>query len=255
MSGLAPLAFGGFLLPLGVVILAIVAVAGGRAEPDPDSERPAALYLTAVSFVAVFALLFSVFGLADGLLNLTINHDTSSAFGRTQTSFGSSSSGFSSSSGSSSSTAPLIPSSGGHDGDYRTIVESLVVGALAAALFLTHRRWLQVWLATHPSGPGSRVWHTYQYVACFFAVLAGLIAAASMLYAVFRFAAPGVTGTGTRGEAMVSLFTSAVLAVGAAGVFLFHWNDSPLAASVGWRWPAARPVAPPPAPQPPEPGV
>ena len=249
MGGLASAVFAAAVLPLGVIVLAIVAVAGGRAEPDPLHERPAALYLTAVSFLAVFALLFAVFGLAQGILNLTVNHNESPAlFGRSQTTFGSSSS----SSGFSSSTAPLIRTPSEHDGDYRTIVGALVVAFFAAGLFIIHRAWLQKWLADRTGGPGSRVWHTYLYVACFFALFIAVIAAGSMLYAVFRFAAPGVTRTGTRGEAVVSLFTAAVLGAGAAGVFLLHWNDSPLATAVGWRFPPPRPAAPPAPPAPPE---
>ena len=246
MSGLAPLAFGGFLLPLGVVILAIVAVAGGRAEPDPLHERPAALYLTAVSFLAVFAVLFAVFGLSASVLNLTIDHhgadySTPVLSGRSQVSIGSSGVP------DIPTVAPLRGAPSQHDGDYRGIVVALIAGLLAAALFLTHDRWLRRYLAERVDGPGVRVWHTYLSVACFFAVLVAIPAVGAALYDLFKLIAPGVTNAGSRGDAAVAFGGAAVLATGAGIVFLFHWDQSPLATTVGWT-PLTHPAAPPPPP-------
>src|SRR5688500_6789472 len=50
----------GLLMPvllLGVVVLAVASAGAGRTEPDPDGERPFALYLAAVAFVAIFLCL------------------------------------------------------------------------------------------------------------------------------------------------------------------------------------------------------
>jgi hypothetical protein len=251
MSGLVALGFGAALLPLGVIILAIVAIAGGRSEPDPLHERPATLYLTAVSFFAVFAVLFAVFGLASSALNLTVDHHS------TGTSFFSSSSQSRSCSGDSSgnitcgngvsSGAPLILERGQHDGDYRGIVIALIAGVLAALLFLLHYRWLRRYLADRVDGPGVRVWHTYLYVACFFAIAVAIPSVGALIYDVVRVIAPGVTNTGARSEALVSFGSTSVLAAGAGIVFLFHWNQAPLSTSVG-----VTPFAPAPPPAPPE---
>lgn len=262
MSGLVALGFGAALLPLGVIVLAIVAIAGGRAEPDPLHERPATLYLTAVSFVAVFAVLFAVFGLASSALNLTVDRNTFADF---STSIGSGSlrsctnngnSTICTGSGSSdgvSSGAPLVSvSRGQHDQDYRGIVVAVIAGLLAAALFLLHYRWLRQYLADRVDGPGVRVWHTYLYVACFFAVVVAIPALGALVYDVFKLIAPGVTNAGTRGEALVSFGGTSVLAAGAGIVFLLHWNQTPLSTSVGVA-PFASPPPPPPPPPPPAP--
>ena len=258
MSGLVALGFGAALLPLGVIVLAIVAIAGGRAEPDPLHERPATLYLTAVSFVAVFAVLFAVFGLASSALNLTVDrhsivdYSTSIGSGSLRSCTNSGGTTLCTGSGSSdglSSGAPLIPvSRGQHDEDYRGIVVAVIAGALAAALFLLHYRWLRKYLADRIDGPGVRVWHTYLYVACFFAVVVAIPALGALVYDIFKLIAPGVTNAGTRGEALASFGSTSVLAAGAGIVFLFHWNQTPLSTSVG-----VAPFAPPPPPPPPAP--
>lgn len=251
MPGLVALGFGATLLPLGVIVLAIVAVAGGRAEPDPLHERPATLYLTAVSFFAVFAVLFALFGLASSALDLTVerhsivDYSTPALSGRTSISLGS---------GSTSeipTVAPLRAVPGAHDEDYRGIVIGFIASVLAALLFLLHYRWLRQYLSDRVDGPGVRVWHTYLYVACFFAIVVAIPAVGALIYDLFRVIAPGVTNTGTRGEALVSFGSTSVLAAGAGILFLFHWNQAPLSTSVGVT-PFA-PVAPPPPPAPPPP--
>jgi hypothetical protein len=255
MPGLVALGFGATLLPLGVIILAIVAVAGGRAEPDPLHERPATLYLTAVSFFAVFAVLFAVFGLASSALNLTVDHGYSSAtfLGSTARSQSCSSDSTGNITCDHSSGAALIRAPGQHDGDYRGIVIALIAGVLAALLFLLHYTWLRRYLADRVDGPGVRVWHTYLYVACFFAIVVAIPAVGALLYDLFRVIAPGVTGTGTRSEALVSFGSTSVLAAGAGILFLFHWNQSPLSTSVGVTPFAPTTPPPPPDPAPPPP--
>jgi len=259
MPGLVALGFGATLLPLGVIILAIVAVAGGRAEPDPLHERPATLYLTAVSFFAVFAVLLAVFGLASSALNLTVDHNSFSSAvfsdsSRPQLrSCTRDSSGSIECSGSGvSSGAPLIKEPGQHDGDYRGIVIGLIAAVLAALLFLLHYRWLRQYLADRVDGPGVRVWHTYLYVACFFAIVVAIPAVGALIYDLFRVIAPGVTNTGARSDALVAFGSTSVLAAGAGILFLFHWNQSPLSTSVGVT-PFAPVTPPPPEPAPPPP--
>lgn len=257
MPGVVALGFGAALLPVGVIVLAIVAIAGGRAEPDPLHERPAALYLTAVSFFAVFVVLFAVFGLASSALNLTVDHDS---FGAVSAPALTGRSCFSDSNGNEvcsgnggSSGAPLIRAPGQHDQDYRGIVIGIIAGVLAALLFLLHYGWLRKYLADRVDGPGVRVWHTYLYVACFFALVVAVPAFGALLYDLFRVIAPGVTETGARSHALVSFGGTAVLTAGAGILFLFHWNQTPLSTSVGVAPFAPTTPPPPPAPAPPPP--
>lgn len=55
------------LVPLLIVGLALVGLLAGKAEPDPDHERPRALYLAAASYLALLALLTGAFFVVDGL--------------------------------------------------------------------------------------------------------------------------------------------------------------------------------------------
>lgn len=260
MQGLVALGFGAALVPLGVIVLAIVAIAGGRSEPDPLHERPATLYLTAVSFFAVFAVLFAVFGLASSALNLTVDrheiYDLSTPIAPNGGTFRSCTNNGGSTictgSGSTDVSRPTLFSRGQHDADYRGIVIAIIAGVLAALLFLLHYRWLRRYLADRVDGPGVRVWHTYLYVACFFAVVVAIPAVGALVYDVFRVIAPGVTET-TRGEALASLGSTAVLAAGAGILFLFHWNQTPLSTSVGVAPLAPTTPSPPPEPAPPAP--
>src|SRR5207302_1522420 len=73
VNAFAFIGLGAGIVPLGLIILLIVAVTGGRNEPDPEGERPAALYYAGVMFVALFTLLFAVFTVVASLLNLTVD--------------------------------------------------------------------------------------------------------------------------------------------------------------------------------------
>jgi hypothetical protein len=75
VEAFALLGVGAALVPIGIIVLVILAVVGGRNEPDPAHERPAAVYYALVQFIAVFVVLFSAFAVTTSLLNLTTNDE------------------------------------------------------------------------------------------------------------------------------------------------------------------------------------
>ena len=70
MGPFALLGFGVAIVPLALLLLILVLVLGGRREPDPEHQRPAAIYYALVQFVTVFAVLFALSAMASSLLNL-----------------------------------------------------------------------------------------------------------------------------------------------------------------------------------------
>jgi hypothetical protein len=68
-------AFGGFFFPFGVlllsvVVLAVAAVVGRRAAPDPTGRRPFAIYLLSVMFITLLTTAGAVAQIGGTLANL-----------------------------------------------------------------------------------------------------------------------------------------------------------------------------------------
>ncbi|MBA3653908.1 MAG: hypothetical protein H0W70_06910 [Actinobacteria bacterium] len=234
MQALAFVGVGAGLVPLGLLILLIVAVTGGRHEPDPAGERPAALYYAGVMFIALFTLLFAVFTVVASLLNLTTDEGGSvSGFSVSRTTTASASSYNSSGNevsvpppppGAPPPTATLRPQFGGNgdyenNRDYANALRGGVIALAAAALYAFHdRRRRRCVLGS----VGQRVSKTYLYTVSLVSVVIALIATVTALYAVVKVIAPGVTSAGSRGHAGVELGQTAFLAVAAGALFLLH---------------------------------
>ena len=209
MSEFAFIGLGAGIIPLGLIILIIVAVTGGRNEPDPDGERPAALYYAGVLFVALFTTLFAVFAVVASLLNLTVDTTAYATSGEKVSGFVSG-----------SRTQILRYSSPEEDDrDYANAVRAAIIAAAAGGLYLYHDRRRQRY------GMGSvaaRVKRTYLYTSSFVAVIIALVAAVMTAYALFEVIAPGVTSVESRGVAGVHLIENAFLALAAGAIFWFH---------------------------------
>ena len=256
MEAFALLGFGAALVPLGLIILLIVAVTGGRNEPDPDAERPAALYYAGVLFVAVFTVLFSLFTVVASLLNLTTDENSfdGSEFGISERVEATTQATVFDENGEPLVTRAPTPlrstaqfSSDDNeedDADWATAIQAVIVGGLAAGLYVFHDRRRR---RRAEGAVGARVRRTYLYATSFVSVIVALISAITALYAVVKIIAPGVTSAGTRGEAGVELAQSAFLALTAGVLFLWHLrNAEPDAAGIG-----IAPVVPPEPPGPP----
>jgi hypothetical protein len=178
VNGLAFIGLGAGIVPLGLLILLIVAVTGGRNEADPDAERPAALYYAAVFFVTLFTTLFAVFAVGASLLDATTHDDTysSSQFGFVER-------GTETVTVNGETILQPVPApsqtrlgasrAGEHDDEYATALRGLLIGAIAVAVYSFHERRRR----DQRVGPvGDRVRRTYLYTVSFTAVLIAVVA-------------------------------------------------------------------------------
>jgi hypothetical protein len=242
----------GLLVPvllLGVLVLAIASAAGARGEPDPDGERPFALYLAAVAFVAIFLALGAFSAIAGSAVDAGLGDDGPS-FSDTTT-IGIGAGGF-------ETPDPILPDSFGDQRDnerIRTIVIAGLILAASGALFLWHDGRLGEFRRAG-RGPGWRTAQTSGYLICFLALLAAFGAVVVFGYAVFQMLAPGVAGVSERKDGVQPAVVSALVGAAAAGIFAYHWGRldrrgegrSRLAETVA---PLPPPPAPPPPPEPP----
>lgn len=257
--------FGVFeIFPLVLVAAVLVALFAGRSEPDPDRERPTALYLSIVSFFAVLFVLGSTVAITMGVMGLT--GDGSYSFGSGENVAGyapipraaptvSIKPGFA--------PYPMPPAKAqltygryhaNHDGDVSTIVTGLIVGLLALGVFRSSfgkaRR-----LGAGSSGPGARVLARYCYAVCFVTLLAGLAGAGIAIHSLFGVIAPDTFNAGSNAESARVLADSAVVALVALALFRLHSEQaqgfSAPPRSVGFAAPT--PTAPPAPSTPPAP--
>ena len=197
--------FGG--LPFLIIAIALIALLSGKAEPDPAHERPRALYLTAISYVAVLIALSASFFIVQGLVGFT---------------------------GAGSSQSVSISGGGfeggfqdyrvdrNHDGDVAAIAGGLIAGALAVGLLAFHLPKLRAYEAT-PSGPGARVYARYLYLVCFAAALVGVSVVGAALYQLLAALAPDTLGNGDRGDAFRNVAKGLGFALVPGFLALRHW--------------------------------
>lgn len=178
------------LLLLGVIIIIVV---GNRSEPDPSGRRPFAVYYFAVSYVAVFVVLFSTYEVIRALMS-------------------------------------LVRSDASGDVVARVVVLGLLVAILSGAILAIHlRRGLALArLGSGPLDPTLRVAQTYVAAVAFLVVLIWVVAAVGALYSVFGAAGPGVFNpSGTRADSLASLVDALYLVLASSLVFGGHLRLAP----------------------------
>lgn len=249
-----PLAF------LAIVALAIVAVATGRAEPDPEGRRTYGFYLAVVGVVAILIALFAATDATGSVISALVEEDES--FDVPASEFPDGEEFF---------EGDIPPQDfpyedGGFDPDderYANAVHSGLIALAALAVYWFHRRRIDDVHAASQGrgGPAWRVSYGYLLALAFLGVIVVLVAASDALYGVFRAVAPGVTGfdgddSVERRAGLSQLFRMGILATAGAFVFQIHWQRSQaIATPVPPQPPAVpQPPAPPsPPPLPPEP--
>jgi hypothetical protein len=121
----------GFLL-LGLIALAVIAIFGRRATPDPSGRRPLATYLLSVMFVTLLAAAGAVAQMGRSVAREAVNEDPIWAVtvGESFVNF-----------------TPAIPDPRrpefiglGRNQIWHELLEASLVGLLAAAIFEFHRR-------------------------------------------------------------------------------------------------------------------
>lgn len=236
-------AFGGLelvVMPLalvGIVVLAIVALTGGRGDPDPRGRRAAMLYLCLVPFVAIFSLLYAVPSVVSAVANLTlveVEDGGASAEVCAQDPLHPECRG-----GGVTQFINVFPSSreAQESAWARDAFNALAVGLAAAAVLRWHRsRWKEVADDDDfASSPGARTLDAYLYAVSFTAMIVLLAAAAVTLFALARVVAPDVVSAGSpaaeRDAGLVQLLSAVATAGAAAFVYVTHWRRTAAAAS------------------------
>lgn len=195
---------------LGVVVLAILALSG-RSDPDSRGDRPYVLYLSLVSYIALFTALFALVDLAanavDGILGVGAEPP--------QPYFG-----------------PGPEPAFDVDTELR-IRDALNAGALALAagavlLFHQSRSRRLVHEPGFAGSSGARTFTAYLYAVAFTSIAVLLGAAAVSVPALVRTVAPGLTAledsTSEREAALSDLLPALVAGAGAGAIHVIHWR-------------------------------
>jgi hypothetical protein len=222
------------VLPLGLLALVVLVLAGGR-DIDPTGKRTFALYVATVSFVAIFTALIASTAVVSALTD-KIGESSSSEDGVVDDfedfdfedeefdefeEFG----------------------SGSDVSENDRILQGVVQGALvlvaAGGVLVFHHRRRREYVAA-ADFPGSAAWRTdraYIYAVCFTAILIVLFATGFGSYNVFKLIGPGVFGAGDddtiRETALRALLTLAWLALAAGGIFRYYWLQAHPRGAVG----------------------
>lgn len=202
-----------FVFPLVFVVLIVAAVAaavGGRREPDPTGRRPYAIYLTAVTFIALFTTLAAVYALIHALAKMV---------------FVAGSTGFSSCPPGAIDCFNQIggPVSGGSARE--ALQTALIAAVFGLVLYFHGRRVLDV-RGEEPGldTVGGRVLNVFAYAVCFVLLFVGIGAAVAAVTSLVDAIDPQSGFPGERGSALATLLTSVLLAAASGFLFRFTWS-------------------------------
>jgi hypothetical protein len=233
-------------VPLGLVVLGIVAVAGGRREEDVTGRRATAVYLGIVSFLALFAVLFAGTAAVGKVASLIVPAEDR-AFDRDGGWFGYAEEEgvffddgdrrgrFDCSGADCDLYDPRVDDELLDEADDEAVRGAVWAGLIflpAAAALVFHRRRRRD-LVDDVDFPGSPAWRAdrvFLYVVCAVAVVTAVIASAAAVYDVFRIIAPDITSDdfsrrSEREAGLADLITMTVLTLGAAAIFFSHWSQ------------------------------
>jgi hypothetical protein len=208
------------VVPLGLLVLAIIAVATGRGEEDPTGRRGYAIYLAGVLFITLFFSLFAVYLAADAVSDAI--GDPGYAYDEfiPYDEFG---------------EELDVPD----DDDQTTralgdAVEALLVALPAVLVFVWHQRRRKGLLAEggFAGSPAERIDRAFLHAAAFTAVLVAVVSLAMVLPNLLSLAVPGFTEPGdpasdVREQAAKELIPWAVLLLGGALIFRWAFRQTP----------------------------
>jgi hypothetical protein len=208
------------VLPLGLLALVVLVLAGGR-DIDPTGRRTLTLYVCTVSFVALFTVLIASTVIVSSLTE-KIKDDESSedaVFDEEFEDF--------------EDFEDFGVESGADVSQNDRVLQGTVQGGLvlvaAGGVLLFHHRRRREYLAA-ADFDGSAAWRAdraYVYAVCFTAILIFLFASGFGSYNLFKLIGPGVFGAGDddaiRKSALQELLTLAWLALASGAIFRYYW--------------------------------
>lgn len=208
-----------FVLPIGLLVLVILVLAGGRGEVDDSGRRTYTLYLAVVSFIALFTAVIAFTTVVNAIMEKVVDEPQRGDRLEERAE----ESGF---------DLDIDVGTGGDENDQiaREAVQAGLIGTVALGVLWFHLRRRRD-VVTPPDFTGSAAWRVdraYLYAVCFTAVLIFLFASAVALYAVFRVIAPGVTGSGNddleRQLGIQQLVTLGFLSTVVGYIYLAAWR-------------------------------
>ena len=219
----------GFLFPLVFVVLIVAVIAaavGGRREPDPTGRRPYAIYLTAVTFIALFTTLGAGYALIHSLAEMLFVDGGGLLTPPCPPG---------------SITCPEfeVPSGPGNASGREALQTALLTAVFGVVLYFHGRRVLDV-KSEEPGldTAGGRVLNVFGYSLCFVLLFVGIGAATAAVTSLVDAIDP-IDGFGdARGGALATLVTSVLLGLTSGLLFRYAWNTFGLGPH--------RPKAPPP---------
>jgi hypothetical protein len=222
------------VLPLGLLALVVLVLAGGR-DIDPTGKRTVALYVATVSFVALFTALVATTGIVGSLTEKIKDDDSSESFEEEifdDEIFEEDFEDFEVDVGGDGESGTSE-----NDRVLRGVVQSALVLLVAGGVLLFHHRRRREYSAERDFD-GSAAWRTdraYVYAVCFTAILIFLFSAATGAYEIFKLIGPGVFGSGdesdVRKSALQALLTLAWLALASGAIFRYYWGQANPSAS------------------------
>jgi hypothetical protein len=215
-------------VPFLLVVALVLLVLAGKSEPDPGRERPAALYLSALTLLGVLLLLAGTFFTAKGLVELTDTTPTGGWFSYSQEGVEIGPRGRVIAPAFEDLKALRTRGTVNHDDDVSMLIGGVIMAAIAVALLRFHLPKLQDFAATS-TGPGARVYNRLLYVVSGASLVAGLLAAGTVAYSIYGMIAPETAGAGRVTDAFREGLSALAVAVVAGVLFREAFNKSDLA--------------------------
>ena len=174
------------IIPVGLIILGIVAVSAGRREEDPFLERPRVLYLALGAYLGLYVFFAGLITVVIGIVEL-ITDD--------------------------SDIEPI------RDQFIANIIRGAIVTLVGLAVLAVHDRWALRTIGPNPSA-GTRLWVRGQLVTAFTALLILIAGVVFTAFGAFTVLAPDLANVSDREEGLIQFLPGAVAAAVAAGILM-----------------------------------
>jgi hypothetical protein len=220
LAGIVALVIFGFfgLISAGSIGLFLIVVIANRADPDESGRRPMTAYFFIGAFITLWLSIVASIAVVASLINLIGSHNDSNDI--------SNGGGFMSSGDLTYGTLHPIG-----DATARTCVLGGLVIIVAGAAYLIHRR---RGLALANAGnaatsPSKRIERSYIAAVSFLCTLIWIVTAIVFTYTLFRIAAPGVFGGGSRITEVRGILEELSILLIIGVVFIHHQDLAPKA--------------------------
>jgi hypothetical protein len=202
------------LAVVGLIVLGLVAVGSGRRDADHSGGRPYAMYLSVISFIALFTLVFAVAFAVTELVSIPL--DDRSGSDCIVTEFG----------------EECFGNAGGDTTDehLRDGLRVALVAVAAGVILRWHLRRIDEQVAGpgFAQSPARLTYIAFGYAVCFVAMAVLLVEASLVAFSALKILGPGVFGnTGDTGldrnQGVIEMVAALVPALASYALFRWQW--------------------------------